>query len=204
MKRRSALVFLLLAATGTFAGEASFDEKFWTLYGFPLNDVSLGAVQERLSASQIFGVPEGHHERATCYRTSDESVVVVFSSGELGGGKQLSGVSLERQSLHRYHCSTPASELSAVFPMGLHLGMSEQEFLRTAGVPFEKVDSTTLRRFADLKRPITKAESDKRYGSGEITQFIQERGGMDVSQTFWVTLHEDKVVAFGVWKGETF
>jgi hypothetical protein len=204
MTRRLTLVGLLFTANVALAGEASFDKQFWTLYGFPLNDVSLGAVQERLGPTQIFEVPEAHHERAICYRTKDQSAVVVFSSGELGGGKQLLGVSLERQSLHEYPCSKPAADLPAVFPMGLHLGMSEHEFLRTAGVPFERMNSTTLRRFADLKRAITTAESDKRYGREEITRYIQERGGMDVSQTFWVTLRDGKVVALGVWKEETF
>lgn len=202
--RRSSVMFVLLAATATFAGAPSFDEQFWTLYGFPLNDVSLGEVQERLGASQIFEVPEEDHERAVCYTTSDESVVVVFSTGELGSGKQLLGVSLERPSLHNFPCSKPTWALSAVFPMGLHLGMNEQEFLSSVGVPFEKINSTTLLRFTDLKRSITKAESDKRYGDAEITQFIQERGGMDVSQSFRVTIDRNKVVALRVWKQETF
>jgi hypothetical protein len=66
------------------------------------------------------------------------------------------------------------------------------------------VNSTTLRRFADLKRTIPPAESDKRYGNKEISRFIRERGGMDVSQAFWVTLRNGKVVALSVWKEETF
>lgn len=204
MKIRSIILCLLFVTSATYGNDATFDKQFWTLFGFSLNDVSLKDVQGRLGSAQVFDVPEGHHEQAVCYRTTDDSTVVVFSSGELGGGKQLLGVSLELASLHKYLCSKPAIDLAASFPMGLHLGMSEDEFLKTAGVSFEKVNSTTLRRFADLKRPITTAESDKRYRNKEVSQFIQGRGGMDVSQSFWVKLKNDKVVAIRIWKEETF
>jgi hypothetical protein len=182
----------------------SFDKQFWTPFGFSLNDVSLGDVQRRLGSAQSFEVPEGHHERAICYLSMDESTVVVFSSGELGGGTQLLGVSLELASLRSYSCSKPAADLPATFPMGLHVGMSEQEFLKTAGVPFERVTFTTLRRFADLKRTLPTAESEKRYGDKETSRLIQENGGMDGSQAFWVTLRDGRVVALSVWKEETF
>jgi len=198
------LLGLLFAAVAAYGGDASFDKQFWTLFGFPLNDVSLRDVQERLGSTEIFGVPEGHHERAICYRSMDDSTVIVFSSGELGGGKQLLGVSLELASLRKYSCSKPATDLQARFPRGLCLGMSEQEFVRAAGVSFDRVSSTTLRRFASLKRTITTAESDKRYGNQGISRLIQERGGMDVSQAFVVTLRNGRTVALSVWKEETF
>jgi hypothetical protein len=117
MTRRLIFVGLLLAAFVAHGGEASFDKQFWTLFGFPLNDVSLGDVQECLGSTQIFEVPEGHHERAICYRSTHDSTVVVFSIGELGGGKQLLGVALEGDSLHKYSCSKPAVDLPAAFPM---------------------------------------------------------------------------------------
>lgn len=198
------LVVLLIAALIADGAEESFDKQLWTLFGFPLNDVSLSDVQARLGSAKVFEVPEGHHERAICYCSTDDSTVVVFSSGELGGGKQLLGVSLQRAALHKYFCSKPAVDLPPTFPMGLHLGMTEQEFLKATRVSFEKTNSTTLRRFVDLKRTITAAESNKRYSNEEISRFIQDRGGMDVSQAFWVTLRKGKVVALSVWKEETF
>ena len=204
MKIRTIILCLLFVTSAIYGNDATFDKQFWTLFGFSLNDVSLKDVQDRLGSTQVFEVPEGHHEKAVCYKTTDDSTVVVFSSGELGGGKQLLGVSLELASLHKYPCSKPAIDLAPVFPMGLHLEMSEDEFLKTVGVSFEKENSTTLRRFVDLKRPIIKAESDKRYGNKEVSKLIQERGGMDVSQTIWVKLQNDKVVAIRVWKEETF
>jgi len=148
----------------------------------PLNDVSLSDVQARLGSAKVFEVLKGttNGQSATALRMIQLSLCFQAESWRW---KQLLA----------YHCNEPpctstlAQNLRLIcpnLPYGLHLGMTEQEFLKATRVSFEKTNSTTLRRFVDLKRTITAAESNKRYSNEEISRFIQDRGGMDVSQAF--------------------
>jgi hypothetical protein len=205
MNRRILLLLgLLVLPSSARAGDADFDKRFWTLFGFPLNDTSLAEVGGRLGSAPTFDVPEGHHESAICYRTTDESIVVVFSTGELGGGWQLIGVTLELASLHKYPCKAPLLPLSPTLPLGLRPGMKENEFLKTAGVSFKRTDSSTLYHCSDYKRAISASEAEKRYEDKDIARIILDRGGMDVRQCIEAALSKRSVVAIGVWKQETF
>lgn len=198
-------IVLLTMALSVYADDGSFDKKFWVIYGFPLNDVSLEDVQEKLGPAKIFDVPKSHHERAICYRTTNKSDVVVFLSGESGGGNQLLGVSLERANLHNYECFLPKIELAPSFPMGLTLGMSKNEFLMAAGVHFDNTYPNKLRRYSKHIKPISDAELERRYGDKTMAEFVQNRGGMDVSQSLIAYMNDNgEIVKIRIWKVETF
>ena len=188
---------------------SAFDQQFWSLYGFALEDTTLADILAHLGATPQFEVPEeqhgGHHEEAICYLTSDDSVVVVFSTDEMGGGEDLQGVSLEWRSLHDHPCSQPNEDLAPLFPAGLRPGLTEAEFRELVPGEFTVYDSVTILRGSEFRRPIPKAVLDKRFGDPGFTRSILEAGGMaDVTQVIIARFAGGRTTSITIWKSETF
>jgi hypothetical protein len=126
---RCLLLIVLLQPIAVMAAEPpALAVQFWSLFGFTLNHSTMSEIKAQLGPTTRFPVPQGHHEQALCYVVNKGKSVVVFSSGELGGGEVLLGIALERPDLHSYPCAIPTRKITESLPLGLHLGMIRSDF----------------------------------------------------------------------------
>lgn len=192
--------------------------RHMSIFGLMLEAATFGDAHRVLGSAEVRhnGGDAAGSAHFACYRGPDGAMLILVSSGEMGGGTELTSYQLvARESLAdfsqdgyamplhlRPRCSRlPRLSRAAQTDGGLRLGMTREEALRLLGRPSEG-DSDRLAFRLETQVPMTPAEIKRFYGPRDT--------GIDRSQAYWdrfqsvaIRLEGDRVVAVQAWQVTT-